>query len=98
MLRYVYVIRELSFFTGRGAVCLGGTRIFGVVKGGDQNFLRVKEGGTKMFFSNFFAPCSSTLGGGPKFFREAKTGDQNVFPSAKRGTKFFSSQKTKRST
>ncbi len=32
-------IRELSFFTGRGAVCLwGGPEFFGLVKGGGTNF------------------------------------------------------------
>ncbi len=57
-------IRKLSFLTGEGVHLfegdqnfLGGQRgtsfFFSVPKGGDQNFLRIKEGGNQIFFSIF---------------------------------------------
>ena len=45
------VLRELSFFTGRGgpSVCGGGPEFFGVVQGGDQFFFSRPKGGTRIF-------------------------------------------------
>ncbi len=68
-------IRELLFFTGRGALCffLGGAKIFwGGLRGGGQNFFKWLKGGTnffwggakvggKFFQSNFSTPLKSLI-------------------------------------
>ncbi len=77
-----------------GCLFVGGTRIFWggqrgdqfffqCAKGGDQNFLRVKEGGTIIFaqFFFFFAPSAQSQG------------DQNFSPYAKGGQNFWSRAK-----
>ncbi len=88
---------------GEPSVWGGGTRIFGVVNGGtiffqwakgwDQNFLRVKEGGTKTFSPKFFSTgggqnfFQNPKGGGPEFFSVGKGEDQNLFAYPKGGTR-----------
>ncbi len=74
-------LRELSFLPGGPesfGMVKGGSSFFSVGLRGDQNFLRVKEGGTK-----FFSPKISCL-----FGAKAK-GGTSIFPCRQRGDQIF---------
>ncbi len=90
----IFLIRELSFFTRRGAVCLGGPEFLGWSKRG-ASFFQLAKGGTRIFWRSkredqiFY--CSLhflCLGRWARIFFQSKRGDQNFVAYVKGGQKY----------